>query len=48
MEILKEAQKIAAPVALILAAGLYFGMIGAGPSTPDFLCPKDASGKPIR
>lgn len=37
---LAKVKEIALPVAAILAVGVYFGFIGAGPKTPDFLKPK--------
>lgn len=37
MEILKDVQKVAVPVALIVGVLLFAGVVGSGPNTPEFL-----------
>ncbi len=33
-------KEVALPVAVLVAAGIYFGFVGAGPKTPEMLRPK--------
>lgn len=35
-------KEIALPVAVLVAAGIYFGFVGSGPRTPEMLKPKAA------